>query len=99
MIETEAGLKSNPKDILMEKRIGAALIIVEDKQSVEFLNAILSKHSHIILGRQGIPIRDRGVNIISLVLEGTTDDINSLTGNLGRLKGVQVKSVLAKYNV
>ena len=83
----------------MEKRIGAALIIIEDKHSVEFLNAILSKHSQIILGRQGIPIRDRGINIISLVMEGTTDEINSLTGNLGRLKGVQVKSVLAKNNL
>jgi putative iron-only hydrogenase system regulator len=83
----------------MEKRIGAALIIIEDKKSVESLNTILSKHSQIILGRQGIPIRDRGINIISLVMECTTDEINSLTGNLGRLKGVQVKSVLAKNNV
>ncbi len=82
----------------MEKRIGAALILIENKKSVEILNTILSQHSPIILGRQGIPLRDRGINIISLVMEGTTDEINSLTGNLGRLEGIQVKSVLARNN-
>ena len=87
---------SNPKVILMEKRIGAAIILVEDKRSVDTLNSILSKHAHIILGRQGIPVRDRGLNIISLVLEGSTDEISSLTGGIGRLEGIQVKSVLTR---
>jgi putative iron-only hydrogenase system regulator len=49
----------------------------------------------MILGRQGIPLRDRSTSVISLVLEGNTDLIGSLTGKLGRLPGVKVKSVLA----
>jgi len=80
----------------MEKRIGAALILVEDKEFVEKLNQIISSHAHIILGRQGLLVREKNISIISLVLEGTTDQIGALTGQLGRLKGIQVKSVLTK---
>ncbi|HNQ36569.1 MAG: hypothetical protein KA780_08375 [Prolixibacteraceae bacterium] len=79
----------------MEKRVGTVLIQVEDRENVQFLNDIISRHSNIILGRQGLP-RGNGMSLISLVLEGSTDQIGSLTGQLGRLKGIQVKSVLLK---
>ena len=79
----------------MEKRIGTAIIQIENFENVQLLNDIISKHSRIILGRQGLP-RSSGLSIISLVLEGTTDEIGSLTGRLGRLKGIQIKSVLLK---
>jgi len=79
----------------MEKRTGSVLIQIENRENVQLLNDIISKHSHIIIGRQGLP-RSNGQSIISLVLEGTTDEIGSLTGQLGRLKGIQVKSVLLK---
>jgi putative iron-only hydrogenase system regulator len=79
----------------MEKRVGTALIQVDNRENVQLLNDIISKHSHIIIGRQGLP-RSNGQSIISLVLEGTTDQIGSLTGQLGRLKDIQVKSVLLK---
>ncbi len=80
----------------MEKRIGSALIMIGDLSAVTGLNQILTRNSAIIIGRQGIPLRDRQASIISLVLEGTTDEIGALTGQVGRLKGVQVKSVLIK---
>lgn len=79
----------------MEKRVGAALIQVESRENIQLLNEIISKHSAIIIGRQGLP-RSNGQSVISLVLEGTTDQIGSLTGQLGRIKGIQVKSVLIK---
>jgi len=79
----------------MEKRVGVALIQVENRENVQLLNEIISKHSQIIIGRQGLP-RSNGQSVISLVLEGTTDQIGSLTGKLGRLKGTQVKSILLK---
>lgn len=82
----------------MEKRIGAAIILIESKDTVEEVNAIISAHSMIILGRQGLPLRDRGISVINLILEGTTDQISSLTGKLGRLEKVQVKSVLTRYH-
>lgn len=89
--------QSNPEVFLMEKRIGTVLIEVESKEEVQLMNDIISKHSHIIIGRQGLPRNDR-LSLISLVLEGTTDEIGSLTGRLGRLNGIQVKSVLLKNN-
>jgi putative iron-only hydrogenase system regulator len=79
----------------MEKRVGTVLIQVEDRENVHLLNDIISRHYDIILGRQGLP-RGNGMSLISLVLEGSTDQIGSLTGQLGRLKGIQVKSVLLK---
>ena len=79
----------------MEKRIGAAIIIVEDVENIEVLNKTISDHSRMILGRQGIPLRDRNINVISLVLEGTTDELGSLTGKIGRIPKIRIKSVLA----
>jgi putative iron-only hydrogenase system regulator len=80
----------------MEKRIGSVLILLTDKHVAQQVNSIISNHSSIIIGRQGLPVRDSDIGIISLVLEGTTDQIGSLTGQLGRLQGVEVKSVVLK---
>ncbi len=80
----------------MEKRIGAILIIVKDKDNVRRLNEILSDHADIIIGRQGIPVRNRGLNVISIVVEGTNEEFSALTGQLGRLKGITARSVFAK---
>ncbi|MFP3861162.1 MAG: TM1266 family iron-only hydrogenase system putative regulator [Bacteroidales bacterium] len=79
----------------MEKRIGTAIIRIVDRQNVDYLNSILSNHASLIIGRQGLPRID-GTSLISLVLEGTTDEIGSLTGQIGRLEGIEIKSVLLK---
>lgn len=81
----------------MEKRIGAVTILLEDTSYVSTLNDLLSSYGDIILGRQGLPVREYGIRIISLIVEGTTDEIGALSGKIGRLPGVQVKSVLTKY--
>lgn len=80
----------------MESRIGSVIILVTPECDIHKVNHILSEHASIIMGRQGIPLRDRETNVISLVVEGNTDRIGSLTGQLGRLEGVRVKSVLVK---
>jgi putative iron-only hydrogenase system regulator len=80
----------------MEKRIGAALILVENRESASRLNQILSVHADIIIARQGIPLHQRGIHVISLVLEGTSDEIGALTGPIGKLNGVQVKTLMLK---
>ena len=79
----------------MESRIGAVIIVVSEEGDIQRINSAISEHSDLIIGRQGIPLRDRSTNVISLVLEGNTDRIGSLTGKLGRMPGVKVKSVLA----
>ncbi|MCF8226377.1 MAG: hypothetical protein K9J30_10925 [Bacteroidales bacterium] len=77
------------------KRIGTAIILIEDSENINLLNAIISEHSGMILGRQGIPLREKGINIISLVLEGDTDEIGSLAGRIGRINGIRIKTMLA----
>jgi len=78
----------------MDSRIGAVIILVTGEGDIQRINSIISEHADLILGRQGIPLRDRSASVISLVMEGDTDSIGSLTGKLGRLPGVRVKSVL-----
>jgi len=80
----------------MEKRIGAFILLIKEKDNVQRLNDILSAHSSVIIGRQGIPIREKGINVISLVVEGTNDEISTLSGQLGRIEGITSKSVFAK---
>ena len=80
---------------VMERRIGAVIILVSEEGDTAQINSIISDHADIILGRQGIPLRDRSTSVISLVLDGDTDRIGSLAGKLGRISGVKVKSVLA----
>jgi putative iron-only hydrogenase system regulator len=79
----------------MDARIGAVVVLVTEGGDIQRINSIISEHADLILGRQGIPLRDRSASVISLVVEGDTDRIGSLTGKLGRLSGVRVKSVLA----
>ena len=78
------------------KRLGFIGILVEDMNSVEKVNEALSAHSKLIVGRMGIPYRDRGVSVISLVVDGTNDEVSALTGTLGRIPGISVKSMLEK---
>ncbi|HCM27595.1 MAG: CopG family transcriptional regulator [Treponema sp. GWB1_62_6] len=81
----------------MEKRLGVVAILIEGRASIPRVNQILSAHGDIIQGRLGMPFRDKGVQVISLIVEGTTDQIGALSGPLGRLEGVQVKSILTGY--
>lgn len=90
--------KSDPEEALrekMEKRTGTVIISVEDRAQAPALNAILSKHADIILCRVGYPRLSKN-SIITILIEGTTDRIGALTGQLGRLSGIEVKSALLK---
>jgi putative iron-only hydrogenase system regulator len=79
----------------MERRIGVVGIVVEDRNKAAQINTILSDYGDIIVGRMGIPHRERNLNVISLIVEGTNDKIGAMTGKLGNIKGVQVKSALS----
>ncbi|OAT79533.1 TM1266 family iron-only hydrogenase system putative regulator [Desulfotomaculum copahuensis] len=80
----------------METRIGIVGIVVEDLASAEQVNAILHDHASLFVGRMGIPYRKRGVSIIALIVDGSNDEISALTGKLGRVPGVTVKSMMTK---
>jgi putative iron-only hydrogenase system regulator len=81
----------------MEKRIGTITILIKGKASVPAVNNLLSEFSEIILARQGLPIHHRNIHVISLIIEGTTEVISALTGKIGRLQDVEVKSILTKF--
>jgi putative iron-only hydrogenase system regulator len=83
-------------DELKESRIGVVGIIIENTDRTEEVNKILHVHANLIVGRIGIPYPQRKVCIISLVVDGTSDDISALTGKLGKVPGIQVKSALSK---
>lgn len=77
----------------METRIALIGIIVEKDEAAEPLNALLHEYRDCVVGRMGIPYRERGVNIISVAVDAPQDTINALSGKIGRLDGVSAKTV------
>lgn len=80
----------------MASRIAVIGIIVEESDSVKELNQILHEYGEYIIGRMGIPYRQRGVNIISVAMDAPQDMINAMTGKIGRLAGISAKIVCSK---
>lgn len=80
----------------MQKRLGVVGIVVENLSAAEEVNNVLHEFSQIIVGRMGIPHRDRGVSVIALVVDGTSDEISALTGRVGRVRQVSVKTALTR---
>jgi len=81
----------------LDKRIGVVGIVIEDRENaVGRVNGILSEYGEVIVGRMGIPYRERKLAVISIIVDGTTDQIGAMTGKLGAIAGVSVKSALTK---
>ena len=79
-----------------ETRVAVIGIIVENPDSVEQLNAILSEHRDCIIGRMGIPYAKKGINCITIVVDAGMDEINTLSGQIGRLDGVSSKAAVSR---
>jgi putative iron-only hydrogenase system regulator len=83
--------------IPVEKRIGTISVIVErHAASVTRVNELISQFGDSIIGRLGLPYPTRDVNIITLIVDASVESVSALTGKLGNLPGVQVKSLMAK---
>ena len=76
----------------METRVAVMSIIVENTESVEPINSLLHEHGQYIIGRMGIPYRERGISIISIALDAPDNTISALAGKIGNLHGVSVKT-------
>ena len=72
-------------------RIAVIAVIVEKKEATERLNAILHDYGEYIIGRMGVPYKQKGVNIISIAIDAPEDAINALSGKIGKLDGVSSK--------
>ena len=82
----------------METRIALIGIIVEDLESAGKINEILHEYSPYLVGRMGIPYREKNVSIISVVIDASNDVISSLSGKLGMIKWISVKTIYSKNN-
>lgn len=78
-----------------ETRVAVMSIIVENGDSAETINAILHDYGQYIIGRMGIPYRQRGINIISIAIDAPQDMISALSGKIGKLPGVSVKTAFS----
>lgn len=76
----------------MTTRVAVMSIILENPDSVEVLNGILHENGKYIIGRMGIPYREKGINIISIALDAPQDTISAMSGKIGNLPGVSVKT-------
>ena len=80
----------------MEKRVAMLAIVIEDNERTEELNHVLHEYSEYIIGRLGLPYRDRSISLISIAIDGPADAISALSGKLGQIPGVSAKAVYAK---
>ena len=76
----------------MEKRIAVIGIIVENKDSVDKLNALLHEYGECVVGRMGLPYRERNLSIVSLAVDAPQNTIAELSGKIGKLDGISVKT-------
>ncbi|MCR5261645.1 MAG: iron-only hydrogenase system regulator [Candidatus Gastranaerophilales bacterium] len=77
----------------METKVAIVGIIVEDAEKVTEVQKLLSEYSDHIIGRMGIPYKQKDVRIISVVLDAPIDTINALTGKIGKISGISAKTV------
>ena len=81
----------------METRVAVISIIVENPDATVRINEILHEYSTYIIGRMGIPYRERGINVISVVIDAPQDAISAMSGKLGKLDGVTAKAAYSNY--
>ena len=80
-----------------EKRIAVLSIIVERREEADKLNACLSEYGEYVIGRMGIPYREKNVSVLAVVLDAPLAVINALTGKIGQLNGVTAKTLFSKF--
>ena len=82
----------------MESRVAMVSIVVEDYEAAEKVNTLLHEYGAYIIGRMGIPYRERRISLISVAMDAPGDIISALSGKLGMIRGVSSKTVYAKVN-
>lgn len=78
----------------MDERLGFVGIVIEDRERAEEVNRVLSQYGSMIRGRIGVPDKETGLAVIGIIVQGTNDQVGAMTGRLGNLSGVTVKSAM-----
>jgi len=80
-----------------EHRLGVVAVFIENRlEAAPRVNGVLSDHAAILVGRMGIPYRERNLSVVAVIVDGTNDEIGAMTGKLGAIPGVSVKAALRK---
>ncbi len=81
---------------MQENRLAVISVIVENREVSPQINALLSEFGEYVIGRMGIPYKEKGVSIISIAVDAPAEIINRLTGKIGMLNGVTAKTLMHK---
>lgn len=81
----------------METKLSIIGIFIQSPEAVSEVNDLLHNYSDKIVGRMGLPYRDRGVNVISVIIDAPADDISALAGKLGKIPGISAKTMQSKF--
>ncbi|MFA7636747.1 MAG: TM1266 family iron-only hydrogenase system putative regulator [Monoglobales bacterium] len=81
----------------MENKLSIIGIFIQTHEAVVEVNNLLHQYSDKIVGRMGLPYRDRGVNVISVIIDAPADDISALAGKLGKIPGISAKTMQSKF--
>lgn len=81
----------------METKLSIIGIFIQSPEAVGSVNDLLHNYADKIVGRMGLPYRDRGVNVISVIIDAPADDLSALAGKLGKIPGISVKTMQSKY--
>ena len=81
---------------MLEKRLAIISIIVEDRGVSSEINSLLSRFGDFIVGRMGIPYKERNVSVMCVVVDAPVETVNTISGKLGMLRGVSAKTLMSK---
>lgn len=96
LLMSRAGFFHAEVRIMEEKRIAVAAIVIDEQDAAVEVNSVLHEYNDMIIGRMGLPYKERGISLISVALDASPDRISSLTGRLGQINGVSVKAAISK---
>ena len=84
---------------MSEQRLGVVAVFIENRlEAAPAVNRVLSDCAGILVGRMGIPYRERNLSVVAVIVDGTNDEIGAMTGKLGAISGVSVKAALRRKN-
>ena len=81
---------------MSEKRLAVISIIVENREMSSKINSLLSLYGDCIIGRMGVPYREKGVSVLCVVIDAPLETLNTLTGKIGMIEGVTAKTLMSK---
>lgn len=81
----------------MENKLSIIGIFIQSPEAVSAVNELLHQYADKIVGRMGLPYRDRGISVISVIIDAPADDISALAGKLGKINGISAKTMQSKF--